>query len=302
MINSGAKFYLGCGFLFLLAASLYAWSSGAFDQEAASGLADFDDRFTENIASILGSVIGALTLGYKGGVGDHVGYVVLVAASAIGLTLGVLMVVFRDGDAEAAATVAGTAVAPAPVVVSRPNIWAPIGGFGAGLVAVGLVAGRLFFFAGLVVLALVAIAWLMDAWTDQLSSDVGASGAMRDGVMGPFEVPILSVLLLGFVVFGVSRVLLTTSKMGSIIAAGVIATVILLVAVALSFKPKLGTGLVAGVLALGAVFVLAGAVVGIARGEREIKHHGDHSGEHSDDHSDEGDHSEEGAFVIVVPS
>src|SRR5690606_9353257 len=50
-----------------------------------------------------GNHLGPLTVGYKGAVGDHVGYGVLITISALFLALALLYVAFRDADARAAA-------------------------------------------------------------------------------------------------------------------------------------------------------------------------------------------------------
>ena len=54
-----------------------------------------------------------MSLGYKGGVGDHFGYGILVTASAVSFFLGVVVTATRDAEAEALAQVAGTETVPA---------------------------------------------------------------------------------------------------------------------------------------------------------------------------------------------
>ena len=88
MITTGAKFYFGLGFLLLVAAVLYGWTSGGVDW----GL------FPGHLGDLYFEMLGALTLGYKGAVGDHLGFGVLLGGAAASTTIGSFMVAFRDAD------------------------------------------------------------------------------------------------------------------------------------------------------------------------------------------------------------
>src|SRR5262245_62189741 len=90
MITTGSKWYFGFGFLALVFAAAYGWTTG-------------------------GNGLGPLSLGYKGGVGDHFGYGILVAAAAVSFVLGVVVTAARDAEAEAAAQVAGTDSVPSVI-------------------------------------------------------------------------------------------------------------------------------------------------------------------------------------------
>ena len=107
MITTGAKFYFGLGFLLLVAAVLYGWTSGGVDW----GL------FPGHMGDLYFQLLGALTMGYKGGVGDHVGYGILLGGSAVSTTMGAFMIAFRDSEAKAVAEVAGLPDAPPLIVI-----------------------------------------------------------------------------------------------------------------------------------------------------------------------------------------
>ncbi|MGB5755849.1 MAG: hypothetical protein WBM50_02960, partial [Acidimicrobiales bacterium] len=55
-----------------------------------------------------GNPVGVVAAGYKGGVGEHVGYTLLLSASLSALVLGIVSVITRDGDAEEMAALAGS--------------------------------------------------------------------------------------------------------------------------------------------------------------------------------------------------
>src|SRR5262245_21719178 len=63
----------------------------------------------------VGARVGPITFGYKGGVGDHLGYTLLMGFAAAAAAMGFTSSAFRDGDAESVAEVSGTDTA-APVV------------------------------------------------------------------------------------------------------------------------------------------------------------------------------------------
>jgi hypothetical protein len=260
MITTGAKFYFGLGFLLLVAAVLYGWSSGGVDW----GL------FPGHMGDLYFQLLGALTLGYKGAVGDHVGYGILLGGAATSTTIGAFVVAFRDADSKALAEVAGLPEAPPMQPVVSSNIWAPVAAFAVALAAIGAATNRWFLIAGLGLLAIAALEWTMYAWADRTTGDPAINAELRNKLMNPLEVPLFGVLVAGFVALGISRVFLAVPKLSaSWIFIGV-ATLIFVVAILLSFVPKLSRGVLLGVVALGAVGVLAAGIAGISAGTREF--------------------------------
>src|SRR4029450_12488482 len=114
MITTGSKWYFGFGFLALVFAAAYGWTTG-------------------------GNGLGPLSLGYKGGVGDHFGYGLPRAGPAIRFFPGGVLPATRDAEAEAAAQVAGTETVPA-VIPAGTSYWPPIAAFGVVLLVIGLVS------------------------------------------------------------------------------------------------------------------------------------------------------------------
>jgi len=60
----------------------------------------------------MSTLTGVLTLGYKGGVGDHIGYAVLIAIAGAAIFVGSAVAAFRDADVEPVAELLGTDTVP----------------------------------------------------------------------------------------------------------------------------------------------------------------------------------------------
>lgn len=234
-----------------------------------------------------GGLIGVVSLGYKGGVGDHTGYAILIAIATVTICLGVLNIIIRDGDAETAAEVAGVDHVLAVSTPRTPSFWGPIAAFGVACVAVGLAVSQAFFILGVVVLSVVTLEWLVLAWSDRATGDAEVNETIRNRTLGPFEIPMLAMLGIAVVVIGLSRVLLTVPAAGSTAIASVIAAVVFAAAVGMA-KSNASRSIITGVVALAAVGVLAGGIIGAVRGEREIAHHEDGS-EGTEGHDDGGE-------------
>lgn len=236
-----------------------------------------------------GQPIGVISAGYKGGVGDHLGYTILVAAGLASLALGCTTVATRDGDAEAMAARAGVSTVPDLMPPAGASIWPPVAAFGVAAVIIGIAVSQAFFILGLAVLFVVGLQWVVLAWSDRATGDAEVNEVIRRRVLGPVEIPMMACLAIAVVAVGISRVFLASGKIGAVVAGTIIAVIVFFGAVALS-KMDVKRSVMNGIVALGAVLVLAGGIIGAAIGPAE--HHSDH-GEHGDDHSDE-EHSEDG--------
>lgn len=232
-----------------------------------------------------GDPVGVISAGYKGGVGDHVGYTLLIAASMSALLLGTVSVIARDGDAEDMAALAGSERALAVRPPSGLSIAAPLTAFGIGSLAVGLAVSRAFLYLGIAVLLIVAIEWVVQAWSDRATGDDAVNTVIRKRMLGPIEVPMLGGLAIAVIVLGLSRILLAVSQTGSVVIAVVAAGFVFLSAVLIS-KAKAPRAIISAIVTFGAVAVLAGGIVGAAVGERDF-------------HEGEGEHSEDGGSSTV---
>ncbi|MDH3706761.1 MAG: hypothetical protein OES57_11895 [Acidimicrobiia bacterium] len=238
-----------------------------------------------------GDSVGPVSMGWKGGVGNHVGYAILLGGAAICAVLAGVLVAFRDADADAAASYLHVADVPVGQRPTQPSYWPVIGAFGAAMVLVGLVASEILFVAGVVVVALTAIEWTMTAWADAATGDPETNKALRDRVMGPIEIPVLGFGAIAVFVLAFSRIFISVSAEAAVWVAIGIAAVIFGVAILFALRPNISRNVVVAACLLGGVGVLAAGVVAGAVGERDFEHEEEHGAE--EEHGDEG--AEEGA-------
>jgi hypothetical protein len=254
MITTGTKWFFGLAFVTLVLAWAYGWTTG-------------------------GNGLGPVTVGYKGGVGDHFGYGVLLSASAISLFLGLVSTAVRDADAEAVAQLAGADTVPA-VTPAGTSYWPAVAAFGVALTIVGLVTTAPAFVFGLITLGIVLVEWTVQAWADRATGDPAANRDIRNRLMNPVEIPAAGILAVALVVVGFSRVFLSLSSENAVWVATGIAAVIFLVGVFAASRPKLSSNIVVGFLMLCAVGVLVAGVIAAAVGEREFHEHGEEAETH----------------------
>jgi hypothetical protein len=260
MIPTGFKLYVGIAVAALTAAVVGGYTSG-------------------------GDGIGPLSAGYKGGVGDHVSYAILLGVAFVAIIVGALLTIFHDADAEAVAEEMGTETAPVGQRPVAASIWPIIAGIGVGFITVGLAISATITGVGFVILTIVAFEWTMTAWADRATGDPATNAALRNQVMSPFEVPLLGLLGAGVVVLAMSRIFLAVSEVGAVVFGAVVASIILGVGVLVATQPKLSKNVMTGIVGIIAVGILAGGVWGAIEGTREIE-------EHHEEHSDDEPHEE----------
>lgn len=278
MFSPGFRLFMGIAAFGAVAAFFYGVVSG--DGGGADYLGFLDAE----------SWIGAASLGWKGGIGDHVGYVILVMLMVVASALAIMLVAFRDADADAVAELNGGELPPA----QRPtttNYWPIVGAFGAGMVIIGLVAHAAVFVAGLLIIVAVVFEWMMSAWADRATGDPAANAELRNRIMKPIEVPALGALGIAALVLAASRVFLAVSEAWAVWAAVAFSAVIFLGALGLALAENVNKNVVAGLLALGAIAALTTGIVSASVGEREIEEH-HHEGGGDEVHEGE----EEGAL------
>ncbi len=243
MFTTGSKTFLGIGAFSLFLAALYGWTTG-------------------------GTGLGPVTAGYNGGVGDHLGYTLLVSFGLLGIFLGLVAVATRDAESNALAELAGMETAPAEAVPAGRAFEPAVGAFGAGLVLLGLVVSNVMFVVGLFLLLAVLIEWMVRDWSDRATGDPAANRMIRNRFMAPLEIPIVGILIVGGAVGAFSRLLLTSSVLGAVAVAMGLGAVILLVGVLFASRPALSPNLIAGVLVIMAIGVGVAGVGAASRGER----------------------------------
>lgn len=254
MLTSGSKYFFGLAGFAYVAAVLYGAASGDH-----SGTMDM--------------LAGPLSLGYKGGVGDHLGYSVLIGLAFVSFFLGCVTVAFRDADAEAVAELVDAESVPevaAPATLSYLPI---IAAFAGALLLLGLVIAAPLVAIGGVVLGLVIVMWAGTAWADRATGDPEVNRRIRNRVLYPIQVPVTAAVVIAAFVFALSRILLALESLPSAIVFGLIPTMIFVVCALIATRKSVSQNVVVGLLVAGGIVVLAGAVFAAAAGEREFEEH-----------------------------
>ncbi|MGI8661876.1 MAG: hypothetical protein ACR2LQ_01520 [Acidimicrobiales bacterium] len=245
MLTTGSKYYFGLAAASVVGALVYGYGTG-------------------------GGSLGVLTLGFYGGAGEHVGFIVLLFGAAATLFLGGVVVATRDADADQVLAVSGLDALPAVPAASGASYWPAIGALGAAIAVTGLVVNTQLFLLGVIVAIVTLFEWMVSAWSERATGDAETNRKVRNRLMYPVEVPVFGAFGIFFLVLSVSRVLLALPKSGSAIAAIVVAVLILATASILSFAPRAGRTVLAAVCTVGALGVLAGGIVSAAHGERSF--------------------------------
>lgn len=264
MFKTGSKFLYGLAAFGWLGAIAYSMATG--EQELG-----------------MDSLLGPLTMGYKGYVGDHIGYSVLITLAVSSLCLAVFTSALRDADAEDAAAAAGLETVPEVPAPTSASYWPVIGAFSAASVVIGLAVGSSMFVVGMVGLAIVTVEWAVRAWADRATGDPEVNRTIRNRFMSPVEIPVGAVLVIGLIVLAVSRMLLALPKVGGYILFGAVPALFLVVGFYIVARPKLSQNVVASLLVVGGLAILGGGVAAAVVGEREHKSHDkEHGGDHGE--------------------
>lgn len=253
-------------------ASKFLFALAGFGYLAAVGYAIATD---ENQIG-MDSVVGPLTLGWKGYVGDHVGYAILIGLAACALALGVLLSLLRDTDPDAQAQVVGLEATPEVPPPAAVNYWPVVAAFSLGAVALGLAIGPVMFVIGLVGLTIAGVEWTVRAWSDRATGDPEANRTIRNQMMYPVEIPALAVLVIAGLVLAVSRILLALPSLGALMVFGLVPATILGLGALIVLRPRMSQSVVAGLLLVGGLAIFAGGVAAAIAGERDHGSDEDH--------------------------
>ena len=259
MFKTGSKFLFGlAGFAYLAA---FLWADGTGRHKLG-----------------MDSLIGPLTFGYKGYVGDHVGYAVFIGLATVALFLGIFLAALRDGDPDAAAQVVGLDTVPEVPAPQTVNFWPVVAAFSLGAIALGLAVGPTLFVIGAAGLTITTFEWAVRAWSDRATGDPEVNRSIRNRLMYPVEIPGVALLGIGGLVLAVSRILLALPKYGSYAVFALVPMAILAVGMLVVFRPRLSSSVVAAILLVGGLAILGGGVVAAIQGPRAHEETG-HSSE-----------------------
>lgn len=246
----------------------------------------------------LDRIIGPLSLGWKGGVGNHVAYAMFVGLFAVSAGLAGLLVAFRDADPEAEAEVIHTESVPLTRAPAGMNYLPAFAAVGVVVVLVGVAtASTGFALAGVAFLVIIGFTWTLRTWAERATGDDTVNAELYHRIVDPLRVPIVAIVSIGVVIIGISRVLLAVSKTNSVVIFSVIAIVIFGVTVFLALVPRSGRYVLTGLVVVGALVVIAGGIIGAFAGEREFEKHGSEATTESG-----GETTEAGLAPLVVTS
>jgi hypothetical protein len=245
---------------------------GAFALVALVGA--FVVGVTSHHETIIDQVIGPLDLGWKGGVGDHLPYTILVATAVVAGVVGGLLTAFRDADPAAEAEAAGLESVPLTRAPVGANYWPLIASFGLATALMGLAIQNrpLAIAAGFVVGASVII-WTIRAWAERATGSDRANLQAYQQIVEPVRLPFTALLVVALLILGMSRILLTLpNKHSSTAVFAVIGVVLFLGCVAVALRPRVSRAMTTVLLVVLGLAVLVGGIVGAARGPREFEH------------------------------
>ena len=284
MLTPGFKLYFGIALFGLLGAFVFGVNTVL--QTASLTVRDNLDE-----AGIVSVLSGPFTIGWKGAVGNHMGYSIWLTMAVVAGFLAFLLIAFRDADPDAVAQVAHTDSVPLTKAPGGASFVPVVAAFALGIVGIGWILNRTVFFAGLTLLVAVAGTWTVRAWADRATGDDGVNRQIYQRIIDPLRVPILGAFVVAFLVLGLSRVLLAVpNKASSSIIFGLAAVVFFVAVVSIALVPRLSRAVIVVLLAVGGLAVLAGGIYGIAAGPREVETHGS---EHTEGGAT-GDHGEGG--------
>ena len=232
--------------------------------------------FISETQSLMNRVLGPLTLGWKGSIGNHFAYTFFVGLCVASAAIAGLLIAFRDADPEAEAQIVHTESVPLTRAPSGTNYLPALGALAFVLLLIGAATQSTgLMYAAVAVLVVVAFTWTLRTWAERATGDDHTNAALYHRFIDPFRVPVLSLLLIAVVAIGFSRVLLAVSKIASVWVFGLVALVFFLVAVLLALKPSSARWVTTAVVIIGILAVIAAGIAGAVIGEREIEHHGE---------------------------
>ena len=231
-----------------------------------------------------GDLLGVLTMGLKGPVGELAGYTILQTATFVLLALGTASSVLRDADPEVQAAAARLESLPEVVAPTGPSYLPVVGALSAVVAAIGLVASPVVFVIGVLGLVLVLLEWMVTAWSERATGDPALNRQIRNRLMFPIEIPVAGALAILVAVVSISRVFLAVDRIGSSIVAIVVAALVLAAGFVVAYRPRMSKDAIALLLTLFALVVIGGGIIGAASGTREFEHHG---AEHTEEGGEE---------------
>ena len=226
-------------------------------------------------APVINRVLGPITVGWKGAIGDHLAYSVLLSVAVVAGFVGILLTAFRDADASAVAEVVHSESAPLTRAPLGANYWPIVSVFAIATLLIGLsISSQNLAIAGGIALGASALMWTLRAWAERATGDERSNVELYQQLVEPIRLPALSIIIIGVVAIGFSRVLLALPNTKSSAAVfGVVALVFLLGAIGVALKPRISKSIVILLMFGLGLAIVVGGIVGAALGHREFHKH-----------------------------
>lgn len=281
MLTRASRYFLSAALLTYLTGVFYGIFTQTYEVGVKTLLAG---------DGVVDAIVGPLTFGYKGGVGEHVGYIVLMAFAAGMALLGGLSLAFRDADATAQLEALGDRVTASftETVPAASNVWPLVGGLSLAVALVGWALDPVLMWLGIAGVVIAGVEWTIVSWSESASGDPQANAVLRRRFMLPLEVPVGAALILGAAAFCLSRLLLALDSNAAIVVVLALTAVAFAAVVAIASRPRIRKNVAVGALAALAVLVVASGIVGAAMGERDVHKVSSHAELQAEHNEEEG--------------
>jgi len=227
--------------------------------------------FTTGSKFLIGSAVFAIiaTIAYGISQDGVMGTVGLASAAASLTFLAGVNLFTRDcnvsaNDAAAIETCAASEPAPGN------SIWPMAFALGSVVVAVGLVTYQAVFVIGAIVLLAAGAEWTAQAWAERASAEAAHNSEVRSKIANPLEFPLAAAIGVGAIVYSFSRIMLWLSKTNTVIALGVLATIIVAAAFLFVYAPAVKSRLAVSVIGVGVLALVVGGAAAGLDGERDV--------------------------------
>ena len=219
------------------------------------------------------SFVGALLFGMSnGGPTGMLGTIGLVSVGVVFAFLAGINIYVRDCNVPPMdeAAVAQSAAGRGPV---GRSLWPLVSAVSVAGLAVGAVSKPVVFKVAVVVLIAAIVEWMVETWAQRASGDAAFNDGLRKRLMHPLEFPVLATVVLGAILYGFSRLMLTISKDAGRWAFILIGAVIVVVGFVIAARRGLSKATIGGISAVGLLALLGVGVASAVSGQRTIEEH-----------------------------
>lgn len=219
------------------------------------------------------SFVGALLFGMSnGGPTGLLGTIGLVSVGVVFAFLAGINIYVRDCNVPPMdeAAVSQSAAGRGPV---GRSLWPLVSAVSVAGLAVGAVSKPVVFKVAVVVLIAAIVEWMVETWAQRASGDAAFNDGLRKRLMHPLEFPVLATVVLGAMLYGFSRLMLTISKDAGRWAFILLGAVIVVVGFMIAARRGLSKTTIGGISAVGLLAMLGVGVASAVSGQRTIEEH-----------------------------